>query len=298
MNWFSPVNEPQRGRERFASPVAVFGMFAAFILLLVVLFPQREILALLQTSQLGNPVAMHYLRALSGIRPTDGDLQLSYAEALVAAGRFGAALPVLDAATAHLPSSRLRHCLELRLVILQGLLQEMAVNSLEYGKFKSEYAATARRLSGSGTSLVDLQPYLGQPRFSGTAEALAFLEGKEETLQNQPAPLAMVDTPESALAAGDYRKSAHLLFDAMDRETSIDRRRQLFLKAIRTLQSGNLLDEALAAADRNIDGLANDRTTLLSLTRLALAANRPVKAQEYVKRALAVDASLSAGSVN
>ncbi|MSM38413.1 MAG: hypothetical protein GJT30_02140 [Geobacter sp.] len=291
MNWFSPVNRTSAQRERFASPMAVAGMFLSFVLLLVVLYPEREILALLRTGELGSPVAMHYLRALAGIRPNDGALQLSYAEALVAAKRFSSALPVLDLAAAHLPPSQQRHCLELRLVILQGLLRETPANAPNRQVLEAYFSVTARQLAGSGSSLEDLRRYLGQARFAGAAEALSYLEGKVTPhgtansrldIPNLPSE----ETPESALAAGDYRKSAQLYFDAMASEPDQLQRRRLYLKGVRTLQAGNLVEEALAAADQYMGAIQVDRDTLIYLTRLALAANRPAKAQEYVKRAL------------
>lgn len=299
MNWFSPVNRTSAERERIASPMAVAGMFLSFVLLLVVLYPEREILALLRTGELGSPVAMHYLRALAGIRPNDGALQLSYAEALVAAKRFSSALPVLDLAAAHLPPAQQRHCLELRLVILQGLLRETPTTAPNRQVLETYFSVTARQLAGSGSSLEDLRRYLGQARFAGAAEALSYLEGKvtpRTTESRLDIPnLPPEETPESALAAGDYRKSAQLFFDAIASEPDQLQRRRLYLKGVRTLQAGNLVEEALTAADRYMGAIRVDRETLIFLTRLALAANRPAKAQEYVKRALGMEKTRTEG---
>jgi len=274
-------------------------MFLSFVLLLVVLYPERDILAMLKTGELGSPVAMHYLRALAAIRPNDGALQLSYAEALVAAKRFSAALPVLDLAAAHLPPSQQRHCLELRLVILQGLLRETPANAPNRQVLETYFTVTARQLAVSGSSLDDLRRYLGQARFAGAAEALSYLEGRvtphgaASRLEIPNLPPA--ETPESALAAGDYRKSAQLYFDAMASEPDQLQRRRLYLKGVRTLQAGNLVDEALTAADRYMGSIQVDREILIYLTRLALAANRPAKAQEYVKRALGMEKTRAEG---
>ncbi|MFX6793989.1 hypothetical protein ABTH15_19405, partial [Acinetobacter baumannii] len=55
---------------------------------------------------------------------------------------------------------------------------------------------------------------------------------------------------------------------------------------MRTLQAGGFYQEALAAAEANLGPLANDKTVLLYLTRLAQAANRPDAAERYVKQLL------------
>ncbi len=59
---------------------------------------------------------------------------------------------------------------------------------------------------------------------------------------------------------------------------------------MQTLQSGNLLDEALAQAERHGGKLLDDPEVLRYLTRLALAANKPEQASRYVERLLKVSA--------
>ncbi|MFX4324628.1 hypothetical protein ABTA53_18615, partial [Acinetobacter baumannii] len=70
------------------------------------------------------------------------------------------------------------------------------------------------------------------------------------------------------------------------REPDAAVRRQLFLQALRTLQSGNLLDLALDTAEREIGELANDTEVLYYLVTLARAANRPEAAARYAKQML------------
>ncbi|MFX5709963.1 hypothetical protein ABTE34_20970, partial [Acinetobacter baumannii] len=72
----------------------------------------------------------------------------------------------------------------------------------------------------------------------------------------------------------------------MQHAGSLAARRENFLDAMRTLQAGGFYQEALAAAEANLGPLANDKTVLLYLTRLAQAANRPDAAERYVKQLL------------
>ncbi|KAF1041246.1 MAG: hypothetical protein GAK35_03442 [Herbaspirillum frisingense] len=95
-----------------------------------------------------------------------------------------------------------------------------------------------------------------------------------------------------SLGMGDYRSSAAFYLLAMKSAGSLETRRDHFLTALRTLQAGGLYQEALAAADANIGALAGDKQTLLFLTKLAQAANRPDAAQRYVKQLLQLSMSL------
>jgi hypothetical protein len=50
------------------------------------------------------------------------------------------------------------------------------------------------------------------------------------------------------------------------------------------------------AGETHLGPLHSDRATLIFLTRLALAANQPTRAQKYVRRALKIDDSHDGGA--
>ena len=52
-------------------------------------------------------------------------------------------------------------------------------------------------------------------------------------------------------------------------------RRSHYLAALHTLQAGNLLDEAVATAERELGELADDTETLYAVVVLACACGRP-----------------------
>jgi hypothetical protein len=81
------------------------------------------------------------------------------------------------------------------------------------------------------------------------------------------------------------------LFEAQARAKNLYEQRTLFLQALQTLQAGNLLDEALAEAERHGGKLLDDAEVLRYLTRLALAANKPDIAAKYVERLLKLSAN-------
>lgn len=89
-----------------------------------------------------------------------------------------------------------------------------------------------------------------------------------------------------SLGLGDYDSSAAFYFQAMEAVTNLDAKRDYYMQGLRTLLAGGHYEQMLAAADRYIGPLSNDKQTLLFLTRLAQSANRPAAAQRYVKQLL------------
>ncbi|WP_114811086.1 tetratricopeptide repeat protein [Paraburkholderia kururiensis] len=86
-----------------------------------------------------------------------------------------------------------------------------------------------------------------------------------------------------AVETGSYREAADAYFRLQDSATTLDARRNAFLSGIRTLQSGNLLADALDAAQRHAGSLENDKATLIVLLNLARAAQRPDLVDRYAK---------------
>ncbi len=104
--------------------------------------------------------------------------------------------------------------------------------------------------------------------------------------QSQPVPLRQAAVHPAPVGAAQYRADAATAFAAMATAPTIAQRRVWFLRGVRTLQAGNLVQEALQEGERHLGLLANDRETLIVMTRIALAANRPDKAQRFIEQAL------------
>ncbi|WP_083651067.1 tetratricopeptide repeat protein [Azonexus hydrophilus] len=86
-----------------------------------------------------------------------------------------------------------------------------------------------------------------------------------------------------ALANGDYSGSAELYLLARNSSSDPLLAKRYFHTALRTLQSGNLMQEAIEVGKRDLGALVDDQETLLLLTRLARAAGRPDIADRYVR---------------
>jgi polysaccharide biosynthesis protein PelB len=86
-----------------------------------------------------------------------------------------------------------------------------------------------------------------------------------------------------AMYGGDYRGAADGWFRLQASAKSFDEQRRYFLEGIRALQSGNLLDEALNAANKHGGAFMHDKQTLIVLLNLARAARRPDLVDRYAK---------------
>jgi hypothetical protein len=86
-----------------------------------------------------------------------------------------------------------------------------------------------------------------------------------------------------AMYGGDYRGAANGWFSLQASAATFDAKRQCFIEGIRALQSGNLLDEALAAANEHGAAFAHDHETLVVLLNLARAAHRADLVDRYAK---------------
>nr|WP_306806076.1 tetratricopeptide repeat protein [Caballeronia sp. BR00000012568055] len=86
-----------------------------------------------------------------------------------------------------------------------------------------------------------------------------------------------------AMYGGDYRGAANGWFRLQADAKTFDAQRTCFINGIRALQSGNLLDDALAAAKEHGGAFAHDRQTLVVLLNLARAARRPELVDRYAK---------------
>ena len=75
---------------------------------------------------------------------------------------------------------------------------------------------------------------------------------------------------------------------AMKKSTSIDEKRLYYLKALDSLRAGGAESSALEFAQKNIDGLENDKKTLIYLAKLAIWAGKQQVAEQYMNQLLQI----------
>lgn len=293
MRWSSTADrgdKPSPRRERFSTTIVVLGTFSAFILLLALLFPKERLIDILGRSRVGDPATIRYLEAMLRVHPEDSALRIRLAGLFMHAGYPRKALEALNGSHDGLSAADQRALLELRYRALKEILAAAGQKDGEWRRYQTAFAATARQLAKGSPKAMELRRFAADARDAGDLETWRVFTRQADALS--PARLAQPQVAISgdpytlALARGDYRGAAAICFDGMKQATGMTRRRELFIKGVRTLQSGNLPVEALDTGERNLDGLSGDREALVFLTRVGLAAGKPERAQQLIKRAL------------
>jgi len=277
-------------RARLLSPGALVALVVLVLVALAVLFPRQTLLEQMRREKSPDPLAVAYLTSLLRTRPDDAELRLQLARQQLALGDAAGSLRTLAAlsAGAEAPVRQRAGLLE-----LQALNQQLL--RLPAGARRG--VTDGRRAQALVTALAPLD---------WPASDLAFLAAQaravgEPTLAtkltqrimdaDRDLPLTwFTQTADEAIGVGDFRLAATVLFAAQARAPARGQQRLFFLRGVKTLQSGDLLKEALAAADAHVGDLIDDETVLLYLTELARSANDLPRAERYARRLLRMGA--------
>ena len=274
---------PPEPRQRFMSPAAVSAFALIAGLGLVVVMPAQEFSREVAAADPHDPLAMDYVRNL--LRTDPGNVEL---RELLARGQFEAGNLYSAAHTLSLllhdpdPGTRRR---------ARALDYRIARAHLDRAPAGAQGPERARARAALRAVLADGVPAAQTERFAGDALALgepkAALGLYRRLLAEQSRPPAWsARVARLALGQGEYRQAADFYFAAQEESLAPSLRRYYFLAGLRTLQSGNLLGEAMREAEARAGALADDRDTLIQLAKLARAANRLDLAEKYAKRLL------------
>jgi polysaccharide biosynthesis protein PelB len=284
------VDNQDTKRERFAGPFTIFGLVGAGLLLLVALYPEKSLLRLLSTPSVSSPAQQRYLEALVRLRQGDAALVLPLVRSYLEAGCTEKAERALNYQQRQLSGEQNRALMALWYELRLQQLEWMAASDPGWRRAQQQYAEQVEALYRAGATSRELVRYLVDARRLGDQLTAHRVEALLQAAAAQGGDSASAEIlAERALAKGEYRRAAGFYFKGMQAARG-DQRRELYLAGVRALQSGNLVQEALAAAEQHLYGeLAEDRTVLKFLIRLSLAANRPDRAQKYAWRALGMD---------
>lgn len=282
----SSIAAPERPRLMPPAQIALFGLLLLLALYLVHAgpdLPQR-----LQGASFSDPLSLAYLNAWLRAEPENDGLRLRLAEHQARNGRLDLARTTLAPLLGPAGATRGHHveAEALALDILNRALWRHRPGTPGFVQARRAVLAQMERLAVLPLEPPQLVPYARQAVALGAPElALRFYRRRLAS----GLPLGMPLYAEIArlqLGLGRYREAAATCLRGMEHATGRAEQRRLFLTALGALQSGNLLPEALAAAERHGRPLADDPETLRFLTRLARRANRPDLAERYVTRLL------------
>lgn len=261
-------------RERFSGPSVVAGVLTGFLLLLLFLYPEQSLRRLLSQKGEQTPAGQVYLEAALQSKPDDHQLRLALAHTWLSSGCYRKALVTLDGFRPDLPDDLRREADRLRYTILREQLQ------MEEGDQRSR--TTFQALARDQLQAARSDQELAQLEFDAVSLALPdiALAARQRRAQMRPA------SETARMNAGQYRAEAAAAFAAMEKAANVTERRACFLQGVKILQSGNLPLEALRQGEQYLAPLANDQEALVAMTRIALAAGKPDKAQLFIRRAL------------
>lgn len=286
-----PANESKSAapakRERLLPPALVMTFTAMVGVGLALMFPRETLRErLLGQGRTIDGLTLAYLEAWWKAAPDDTGFMSVLAEQYARSGRLEEAEAMLARMRAIQGVDLSGQILRTRIDIAQQRAYAALPDTPERDRYLAQLKGLLTEAAGRRWPLDDLQALATQAREVNASDAATRFYQELARVDRAHAAFWNRKLADMALAGGNYREAARSLFDEQARATTLAEQRSLFLKALQILQSGNLLDEALAEAERRDGPLLDDPEVLRYLTRLALAANRPDLASRYVERLL------------
>ena len=271
---------------RVLSPWALLGVTMAVMATLYLLFPRQSLMDTVQREAGNDELTADYIAALLRTEPANFDLRMLLAEKRHALGQTGLAREAMEPVILTSDPALRRRVLLLEYRILETEAGTPDPGNSAGSASQAQLRERLKRYLAEDWPPQQLLEFARKARARRMTDmAAAFSQRLEQSRALIP-PHWLAEAAQEALADGDYVQSARLYFSAQKRAAAREDKRGYFLKGLGTLRSGNLLRQALEAADAEIGDLHDDEETLAYLTRLALAAGDPKRAQTYVKRLL------------
>lgn len=269
-----------------AGRILLFGLLVLGVLLAV--FPGQRLQRHLDSSAFSDPLSIAYLEAWMQAEPDNARLRLILVRRQTVEGNLEAAASTLRPLLADRDADGyyLNDAQALQLDILLQALWREKPETPAYAQARVAVLRQLERMADLSWDPDQTEVFAQQAiALNAPDQAMLFLQ---RLLETQPYESARVqnDIARLQLAQGRYRDAAATHFLAMQAAGSTEQRRQQFIAGLKVLQSGNLLDDAMAAAQAHWQPLADDAETLEFLARLARSANRLDLAQMYVSRLL------------
>lgn len=275
-------------RPRLAPP-GVIGVLAAMLLaLLAAIYPHQTLVRRIMQAPASH-LTEAYLRNLLRTDPDNPDLRLVLARNQLQSGLF----------------DRVRDTLAPAIVASDEITRQRA-RWLLWQSEEARYLRLPEDSPQRKTALAELRHQLSEfatqkwdenlraeiahkaRAFGDTRLGQDFAEQVAGSIE-LPKAYSYSDAAESALAKGEYRAAAEFYLIAGERAAEFGEQRRNFLLAMRTLQSGDMLPDALELAEKYLErnkALADDGKILELLVRFARAARRPDLADKYARRLL------------
>jgi hypothetical protein len=282
-------------KVKFASRWQILGFIIVAIILLLFFFPKEGILDSITRQREADRLAKLYLQNLVDLYPSNKQFHILLAEQNIGAGEVVKAVKRVLPFVVTDPQAK---------TDWRALLLYYKIVRIEtYSKLRMSYARARGMQRMQQLLEVLLKGSFSKPDMLMLAQDAVQLNQIDTALTiyqkiTAVPPVACIDRDmqmclalsvngaKFMLSQSKYKTAAKLYFLAQLNSTNLADKRLYFINGLKCLQSGNMLEDAMQAAQKHIGKLAHDKETLVFLTRLALMSNKPKLAQQYIRHAL------------
>lgn len=255
---------------------------------LFIIFPQQLFLDALMHDPHPSQVSIGYLKNLIEKDPSNIKLKVYLAEQELQIGEVQNSKKLIEPYISLTPDS------ELQWKILWLHYQLIRVQAFELNSKSPERIAMEAQLTEL-LPVITKSPYLSLDQVIKLADdSLAFDRPqyavklyKLAISKHKKMPTSFyTNAGKAALYVKDYQSSADFYLLAMQQSVTLDEKRLNYINAINSLKLQGTELVALNFAQKHIDGLKNDKSTLLYLVNVALQASQQKLAEKYVNQLL------------
>ncbi|KTD39432.1 hypothetical protein Lnau_0199 [Legionella nautarum] len=263
-----------------------------FVLLLVglflLLFPKGLFINTVLHNTKPSRVSVSFLKNLIAKDPTNVGLRMNLAQQALALGELQEAKQAIAPLINFSPSTETQwRALWLYYQISRVETFQLRPNTLTRREKEAYLKSLQTLLANSPYLNSDEQVQLADEALATNTPEVADRLFKKVMLRDKKRPIAFyVKAAKAALFVKDYEGSAEFYRMAMERSTTTEDKRLYFTKALESLIASGNPTKTLAFAEKNIDGLKDDQTTLVYITKLALRAGQQQVAEHYVGQLL------------
>lgn len=279
----SPAH-PEPPRQRLTSPWTLLGVAVAVAVTLILIFPGQGVLTKKTAQTRPDEVSLTYLNNLAQKEPGNAELRFTLAQKEAEAGKIAEARAALEPLyNSPDPAVRQRARVtdfKLHLQQSHALPPGSKEREREMERMRQELAAMSQyEWNAAGLlELADLAGQVGARKLR--ADTYLRIARSDEKVGRD-----WIDKAgRAALSDGEYGTASEIYFTAQAKAQSREDQRYYFVAGVKALQAGNLMREALTAADKNIGALAQDDEILRFMIRLARMSNDMPRAQSYTKK--------------
>lgn len=257
-----------------------------FLCLVLLLFPKTLFINALLENNNPSQISISYLKNLIAVEPTNLKLKMKLAEEEFQTGKIAEAKKFITPYITLQPRTEFQW---------QVLLLNYRIIRIEAFELREGDPRRKQKLNTLRSLLVILRksPYLSASEQGNLGDEALTLDAPE--LANFYYQLALKNKIErpaqffakagtAALYAHDYLSSAEFYLIAMQKSASREEKRIYFIHGVNGLLASGDVKASLDYAQKNIDGLKNDRKILIYLAKIALQGGQQSMAESYVNQ--------------